>query len=853
MTTNSWTAGGGHFNFGTANTTDPDWSLDETPSSTEDAVINTGASTAQITATTNEDVGSISLGSNDSLVLGSGSIFAAVNGTGSNVNNGAIKINYADLVIGNSSNTSTFDNASTGSIVLNGTGANAPAVLFIQGSVNLTGSGSIAMTVGDPAADNIIIGDFLDGITNTLTNETEDIAGSGTIGTDLDFINDATVESKSGTLVIQGSVGDGSFTNAGTVQADDGGTVVFGEDGQSSTIVNSGLVADDSTGDTTSLEIAGNVTISGTGSGFDTIALTGSNTGNAANFDQVVSDGHSATLTLVNQTIKGAGTLGDSNLTLDNQSGTINSNDPGQLLQLNTGNNTITNGGTLEATDDASLIIESPVDSTGTIQALSGSGINDSAAITGSVSIGADGELYLTDVGSVSGNVTLAGADVQLWLDSGGPHDGLNGEIVGAQAGDVMISFNLVYTSSMRTVWTQTSSSGGTLALQEGGSTIFSFNLAGQYDGSDFTVTSFVDGSVQINLPNPMASAGTTGAMIMRDGSNGGFEIYDLGNNGIQAAYALGDISTAWQVAGVGGFNSTDTYDMILRNSSTGALELYDLSNNNVTPNSEVTLGQVGLQWQVSGFGDFSGNPGETDMLMQNSGSGDFEVYDISNNRITNAAPMGQVGAPWVVAGFGDFSGNARETGDMLMRNGTTGAFEVYDVTNNQITFAGGMGQVGLEWSVAGFGDFSGNANETDMLMRNTSTGAFEIYDISNNAIYNAASMGQVGLEWQVVGFGPIDGAGTSDMLMRNTSTGAFELYDIGNNQITNAVSMGQVGTAWSVAGIAADPPGAAPANAQLVQAMASMATSAPISAGNTPQIGAETSAQTLLTMPQAG
>ena len=93
------------------------------------------------------------------------------------------------------------------------------------------------------------------------------------------------------------------------------------------------------------------------------------------------------------------------------------------------------------------------------------------------------------------------------------------------------------------------------------------------------------------------------------------------------------------------------------------------------------------------------------------------------------------------------------------------------------------MGQVGLEWQVAGFGDFSGNANETDMLMRNTNTGAFEIYDISNNTITSAAAMGQVGLEWQVAGFGPINGAGASDMLMRNINTGAFEIYDIANNQ----------------------------------------------------------------------
>ena len=103
---------------------------------------------------------------------------------------------------------------------------------------------------------------------------------------------------------------------------------------------------------------------------------------------------------------------------------------------------------------------------------------------------------------------------------------------------------------------------------------------------------------------------------------------------------------------------------------------------------------------------------------------------------------MGQVGLEWSVAGFGDFSGNANET-DMLMRNTNTGVFELYDISNNQITAAAPMGQVGLEWQVAGFGDFSGNANETDMLMRNSNTGAFEVYDISNNRIVGRRRWGR--------------------------------------------------------------------------------------------------------------
>ena len=121
-------------------------------------------------------------------------------------------------------------------------------------------------------------------------------------------------------------------------------------------------------------------------------------------------------------------------------------------------------------------------------------------------------------------------------------------------------------------------------------------------------------------------------------------------------------------------------------------------------------------------------------MLMRNSNTGAFEVYDISNNTITSAEPMGQVGLEWQVAGFGDFSGNANET-DMLMRNSNTGAFELYDIGNNTITSAAadGPGRAGVD--DCGLRHFSGNANETDMLMRNSNTGVFELYDISNNAI----------------------------------------------------------------------------------------------------------------------
>ena len=73
------------------------------------------------------------------------------------------------------------------------------------------------------------------------------------------------------------------------------------------------------------------------------------------------------------------------------------------------------------------------------------------------------------------------------------------------------------------------------------------------------------------------------------------------------------------------------------------------------------------MDWQVMGFGNFSGR-GENDMILRNVNNGGVEVYDLSNNQITNAAFMGTVGLNWQFSGVGNFSGVGGET-DLLLRN----------------------------------------------------------------------------------------------------------------------------------------------------------------------------------------
>ena len=51
-------------------------------------------------------------------------------------------------------------------------------------------------------------------------------------------------------------------------------------------------------------------------------------------------------------------------------------------------------------------------------------------------------------------------------------------------------------------------------------------------------------------------------------------------------------------------------------------------------------------------------------------------------------------------------------------------------------------------------------------MLRNVNSGAFEVYNIANNQLTGTASLGQVGLDWQLGGFAadpPTSSMGSSD------------------------------------------------------------------------------------------
>ena len=244
------------------------------------------------------------------------------------------------------------------------------------GTIGASGAGSTVQLVG---AINIAGG--------TLTTGNRLSASGGMI----EIVAVAAVET-----ILDGSAH--AVTIDGYVQVDAGASLAL--DG---TIDNDGTIdlASDS-GPSTNLVIQTDVTLQGGGQ----VTLTDG--GESA----IVTNGSAVTLTNVDNTISGVGTIGDRQyLTLVNEhDGTIDANISGSTLTIDT-SNTVTNAGTLEATNGGILQIDDVVDNSGNVGTLDGH-----VQIDGDVTNEGTGQIGAGNSGTLTfGAVTVtndAGGDI---------------------------------------------------------------------------------------------------------------------------------------------------------------------------------------------------------------------------------------------------------------------------------------------------------------------------------------------------------------------------------------------------------------------------------------------------------
>jgi hypothetical protein len=259
-----------------------------------------------------------------------------------------------------------------------------------------------------------------------------DLLGATITNGTLETTNQGTIE----TITDNGAASTSTFinvTNEAYVYVTGDTTLVL-----SDTITNTGGTIALDTGGAATLEISGVTSING-----GAVELNGGS-------DSIVAVQSNAMLSNAAM-IEGAGDIGSgsSSLTLTNQSsGTIDANISGEQLTINTGSNTVTNLGLMEATNGGKLVIDSNLSNSSITSTVSASG--------GTVTFN---DVTITNAGQIGASTPLGGTAGTVQIDSSTINNA-GGTISAVGSGDlVQLSGSTI--------------NGGTLATSEGGAIEF--------------------------------------------------------------------------------------------------------------------------------------------------------------------------------------------------------------------------------------------------------------------------------------------------------------------------------------------------------------------------------------------
>ena len=259
-------------------------------------------------------------------------------------------------------------------------------------------------------------------------------------------------------------------------------------------------------------------------------------------------------------------------------------------------------------------------------------------------------------------------------------------------------------------------------------------------------------------------------------------------------------VGAGWQISGVGDFDGDGQSDVLWRNDDGRLAGWLGQVNGGFISNAGFNH-NVSTNWQVSGIGDFDGD-GRDDILWRYADGSVIDWLGRADGRFdgnTDDTNI-KVGLDWHFAGIGDFNGDGRD--DVLWRRDNGDLAEWLGQEDGGFSWNASFDQnVASSLQVAGIGDFNGDDRD-DILWRDadgTVTNALGLADGNFDGNTDEVDI-MVGLDWQVAGVGDYDGDGRDDVLWRRDNGALAEwLGQADGSFILNASFNYSAATSWQV------------------------------------------------------
>jgi hypothetical protein len=319
------------------------------------------------------------------------------------------------------------------------------------------------------------------------------------------------------------------------------------------------------------------------------------------------------------------------------------------------------------------------------------------------------------------------------------------------------------------------------------------------------------DGTCDVRAGGIISSGGTgpwrpqTGGILWQN-TDGRLALWSLNGGTISGEAYPGVVDGSWQIRGTGDFNGDRSDDILWQHTGGQVAIWYMLRLEHVDTLYPAT--PVSADWQFQGIGDFDGD-GLSDILWRNI-SGQLAIWfkgDPYDPMYPAVFPGYRnfpepVGLEWRITGVGDFNRDGRS--DILWRrtDGQVGIWHMAGGVRVGESYPG-QGVPTLLWTIDDVADFDADGR-ADILWRDAS-GAVAIWlgGAADRAVYPSYGNGgaPVNLSWQIQGAVDYNNDGRADILWRNTD-GRLAIWFMAGGRFLGDASPRTVDPSWEIKGV---------------------------------------------------
>ncbi|MFZ1747024.1 MAG: FG-GAP-like repeat-containing protein [Nitrospirales bacterium] len=314
--------------------------------------------------------------------------------------------------------------------------------------------------------------------------------------------------------------------------------------------------------------------------------------------------------------------------------------------------------------------------------------------------------------------------------------------------------------------------------------------------GSDFSMYSVI---VQRQNTNPSfpknhdLNGDGKADLVWRNTKTGDVAGWLLNGTNIAASSFLGQLPMEWAISGVGDLNGDGKADLVWRHNTNGAVAIWLMDGLTIT--STGFLGTVSTSWGIQAIEDMDGD-GKADLLWRNTTDGNTAIWLMNGTAIISTGFPAGVSLGWQIAGVGDVNGDGKA--DVIWRHGTSSTVAIWLMNGLAITSTGFPGSAPTVWGIQAVGDANGDG-KADLVWRNTTDGNTAIWLMNGTAIASSGFPGAVSVAWQMAGANDVNGDGKADIIWRNRSNGGVAVWLMNGLTSTSTVFPGATSTDWEI------------------------------------------------------